>query len=376
MAPPNSRMSTSSILPSGGLLNPPTTPLLLGGGAGVVELNRPVVIAITVLALVGSFIILVFLFKRLLGPKSSPLPPKQPLAHHRGTESKYLPRPYFPRKSVRFDQADWHGSDTPSSRPSRVASFRTVDSSVTLSSSYRSSWIPTLPKIEGSGQLSVESNSDDHSSATKYHISTARLAHSASRSRSRQQLSPKGSMASSRSVSTRSVNTIRGAPHSPHSNIQIILPVPLAPQLRSHMVVDPSVVQSGRGLVGQGCIADRWVAAPIRTTCWHSCSDQNLSVVDVSPGWEASLRFGQKDHRSLDAVDHLRRQEPQTRSRGRTPSNHALQRRPPGLGDLTSFPRPLNNQTRSFIANFRDPRDGRGILISTLSRSIFIHSIT
>ena len=325
---------------------------------GAIELNRPVVTVIAVLALVGSFI-LASLFRCLFRPKSSPLPPKQPLAHHKGTESKYLPRPYYPRKSMRFDQADWYGSYTSSSRPSRMASFRTVSSSATLPPSYRSSWIPTLPKIEGSGQLSVESNSDDHVSTTKYYVSTARLAHSASRSRSRQQLSSKGSMASSRSISTRSVNTIRGAPHSPYNNIQIVLPVPLAPQLRGHMVADPSAIQSGKGLLELGCAVDQWMAAPIRTTSWHSRSDQSLSEADVSPGRETSLRFGQKDH--CPSVDRLRQPESQTRSSGQTYSHRALQRRSLGLGDVMSSPRPLDNQTRSFRANFRDPRDGQGV---------------
>ena len=253
-----------------------------------------------------------------------------------------------------------------------MVSFRTVDSSVTLSSSYCSSRIPTLPKIEGSGQLSVQSDSDDHVSTTRYHVSTARLAHSASRSRSRQQLSPKGSMTSSCSVSTRSVNTIRGAPHSPHSNIQIVLPAPLSPQLRGHMVADPSVIQSGRGLLGLGCTTDRWVTAPVRTTSWHSeRSDQSLSVVGVSPRREASLRFGQEGHRSSDNLDRLRRQESQTRSRGRTSSHHTLQRQSLGLGDFMSSPQLFNNQPRSFRTNFRNPRDGRGILIPTPSEFIF-----
>jgi len=368
MVPPNGRVFTSSILPPGGLLHPSATPLFLYNGVGVIRLSKPVIIVIGVFGLVCSFIIFVLLFKYFLHPTSSPLPQKQPLAHHREREFKYLPRPYFPRNSTRLDQADRYGSDTSPLRPSRMSSFRTVDSSVTASSGYHSSLTPTLPQNYWSGQLSVEPNSDDHVSTIQHYVSTARLAHSASLSRSKQQLSRKSPTASTRSVSPRSVNTIRGAPHSPYSNIQIVLPTPLAPQLWGHMIADPLAIQSRGGLLEQGGITDRWMAAPIRTTSWHSRPNQDPSVVDASPEREASLSSGQ----SSDNVDQLSQPESQTRPRGRTSSRHPIQRLSLGLEDPTPSPQSPDDQTQPFRVKFQDPRDGQGTLMSTRSKSILI----
>ena len=346
MAPPNGRVFTGYVLPSGGLLHSSATPPLLDNGVNVIKLTKPVIIVIVVLGLVGSFIIVVLLFRRLLRPKSSPFPPKQPLAHHREREFKYLPHPYFPRKSMILDQVDRYESDMVSMRPSRMPSFRTVDSSITSSSSYHSSWNPTLPQNYWPGQLSVESDSDYHVSATQHHVFTTCLARPIPLSRSRQQISWKGSVASTRSISMRSVNTIRGTPHSPYSNIQIVLPTPLAPQLRDHMIANPSAIQSSGGLLEQGGITDRWMTAPMRTASWHSPRpDRDLSMVYALPRRETSLNSGQQDHRSSVSIDQLRRSGSQTRPRGRTSSLRPIQRLSLGLGDPTPSSQSPDNQT-------------------------------
>ena len=158
-----------------------------------------------------------------------------------------------------------------------MPSFQTDRSSGTLSSSYRSFPIPPSPPTNvfyPSGLPSASSHSDEHASVT--------YPRPASQYRSRLHLSHKNSTSSMCSTftyaSTRSANTIRGAPHSPHSDIQIILPTPLAPQLQNHMVVSLQQLrlsefscESCGVLAGQGGTSvDRWMAAPSRTTSHRS----------------------------------------------------------------------------------------------------------
>ena len=171
-------------------------------------------------------------------------------------------------------------------------------------------------------------------------------------------------------VSTRSINTIRGAPHSPYSNIQIILPVPLAPQLRNHMIENPSVIQWGGGSLEQGSITDRWVTTPIRTTSWRSSSDQSLSIGDAFPGREASPSSKQQDSRSSDNTDQLRRPESPTRPKGRTSSRYPTQRQPLGLGYPTPTPQSPSTQALSTRTTSRDHRGGQGTFVSTSLRKI------
>ena len=355
-------------------MNSSTTSLFPDSGVSVTKLSKPVIIVIAVSGLAGSFVVIVLLFRCFFRPKCSPLPPKQPLAPYRERESKYPSRPHLPHESTGLDQVCSHGSDT--SSPSRVPSFRTTGSFGTLSSGYRSSRIPTpLNDVPyRPGQLSVESNSDEHPFITQHYVPSTRPARSVSLSRSRQHLSRKGSMASTRSastyVSTRSINTIRGAPHSPYSDIQIILPVPLAPQLRNYMIENPSVIQWGGGSLEQGGITDRWVMTPIRTTSWRSSSDQGLSIGDTFPWREASSSSKQRDNRSSDNMDHLRRPESPTRPKGRTSSRHPIQRQPLGLGDPTTAPQSPGNQALSTKTTSRDHRGGQGTFVSASSRKI------
>jgi hypothetical protein len=179
----------------------------------------------------------VFILRR--HPKFPPLPPAQPLAHYMGRGSGHLPQPYLPHKSMESDQDSHNLSEKASLVPLCILNFRSIDSSSTPSFTYRPAFGPPTPATTAAKSpcpLSVESQSDGHASTTELHTTTTRLARSSSlsRSRSRRNLSRKPSTAiSNRTVSThmRSMNTIRGAPHCSHNNIDIVIPAPLAPQL-------------------------------------------------------------------------------------------------------------------------------------------------
>jgi len=121
---PHQGQAVGSLLPRGGPLDSSATSFLLNHGVGVIELSKAVIITIVALSLVGFFIVPLLLFRCFLRPKSTPLPPKQPLAYHRGRESRCFPYPYIPRKRMRFDQVGCYGNGTSSLRPSRVPSFR------------------------------------------------------------------------------------------------------------------------------------------------------------------------------------------------------------------------------------------------------------
>lgn len=223
-----------------------------GGGA----LSSTTVIIIAVSCSVGG-LVLGFVMWRILRAcrsTSAPLPPVQPLARHREE---------YPQHSDKSRISVWNAerggnrlqvfpSDQASDDPlfsSRHASFQTDDSEPMVSSpvlpypnpAFKASWggrdssplgsmnststVESIPLPQGASSHSLphaQSMPSDMNSATA----------SSSRPIPRQarpSLPRPVSSASYNSATNR--NTIRGSPHGPHSNIQIVLPSPLSPQL-------------------------------------------------------------------------------------------------------------------------------------------------
>ena len=104
-------------------------------------------------------------------------------------------------------------------------------------------------------------------------------------------------------ASTRPVSVIRGAPHSALSNIQIVLPAPLAPQLQNYMVTIPSVAGT------------------------FSNSELNLSTQDILRSQKTSLSSGHRLRRSSDAMDRRQNRRPSSEAGAlpAAPSNHTSQ---------------------------------------------------
>lgn len=241
----------------------------LDKGMAVVELSKTLIIVIAASGSVVYVALLFFIFKCLGRSKSAPLPPIQPLAHQRERESKYISYPDTPRRSMVTDQVSLFGSRT-SSKPSLLPSYRTDESSIAPFSSYHSPPpLPPLPTdiVYWPGAQSVESGSDEQPPS---------LGHARPRKHSRSNSLPSAST----HVSTRSARTgIRGAPHSRHSQVEVVLPTPLAPGLQHHMVTDPSVIETKDGFTST---SDPWIKAPNRSTSWRAKSDQSLPVSDAS----------------------------------------------------------------------------------------------
>lgn len=124
--------------------------------------------------------------------------------------------------------------------------------------------------------------------------------HSSVNSRGRTRpLSMAPSVSSMRSTSrtvrsTRSMTTIRGPPHSPHSHVEIVLPVPLAPQPRSapgNYYDEARDVLSGLSNATRPTFCDPWLAV----------SRDNVSM-SRSPSRERLVRSGSSRSESTQSL--------------------------------------------------------------------------
>ncbi|ESK98410.1 hypothetical protein Moror_160 [Moniliophthora roreri MCA 2997] len=179
-------------------------------------------IIIAVCASVGFVIVLIslrLLYRRLVRAKPAPLPPIQPLAHHRETHVSRLS--LSPYKATAASHVSLVSKDrlTPTadnSLPLPIPSFHTHDSSLSLTSSDE----PSSPETPPPPTLSSFSTQSHASIATTtYHESR----HSPNRPRSRPD-----SYTSMASTTRTSHSIRRGLPHDPQNQLQIVLPAPLA----------------------------------------------------------------------------------------------------------------------------------------------------
>ena len=129
-----------------------------------------------------------------------------------------------------------HESDAclfkPSGDPSSQTSDESVGSPLSTTPSFSA---PPSPKTHLTSQSSPATAEEKQASVTLQYVPTARQARSASRAGSRRPRSRVISTASAQTtfinLSARRVSATRGAPHPALSNVHIVLPLPLAPQL-------------------------------------------------------------------------------------------------------------------------------------------------
>ena len=281
-----------------------------------------ITIIIIVLGSVGGvFITLLFwhlLFRSSRSSRSAPLPPVQALVHEREQQlaaftvhqNTSVPRIFFddrPSSPVRHR----HGSNVSliphienssannSYRGVSLYTHETDDGVEGASTSHGNPLHPSAPHFSpphppfNASSASLPSSNDHTSEPTSL---TPVGSTSASPSRSARRPNPRSrprpfsvvSNGTSHTATTaRSRSSIRAAPHAPHSNVQIVLPAPLAPDLY------PSVAdEHGRKfLVGDVAYGDNWRS---------SLADKWISVGQQSSHPEPMSVKRQSSHDSME----------------------------------------------------------------------------
>ncbi|KAL0950904.1 hypothetical protein HGRIS_007663 [Hohenbuehelia grisea] len=264
---------------------------------------------IAVCVTIGGIVLILVTFRvvqRILARRAEavPLPPVQPLAHHRemrlaqleaGYDSN-LPTPTTLGRNGSNVSLLVHEKPKAHKYPSRHASFAhsdaTLDSPRAMPPATEPldpSLVPPTPKFHSARSSFVSSGSDTDASSPMFtppetpgmsHVSPiipppptawAKPLPSAPirRASTLQKIRPP-SVTGSASNSTRSA--IRGPPHSRHSLVQIVLPAPLAPELYPYMRDDQSIYSSSRvSLNGdlesaRMSVVDQWASLPTRSS--------------------------------------------------------------------------------------------------------------
>ncbi|KAG5648147.1 hypothetical protein DXG03_006101 [Asterophora parasitica] len=183
-------------------------------------LSRTTTVIVAVCAAVAGLLLVLFAFNFLRSRRrrpTAPLPPVQPLAHRRLTKYESY-----------YDTPLLHSASRP---PSSVAPESPLP-------------VPVFPAASASASsISSSSRSDPNnpappprpaSSASVASYNNPALSHFPSRT------------------------TLRGVPHAPHNNVQIVMPAPLAPSLqRSHSRTSIRRTDSDRI-----SLVDKWVPVP------------------------------------------------------------------------------------------------------------------
>jgi hypothetical protein len=263
--------------------------------------NRTLLIVICVVAAVGGLIFTIIFIRtfriifRLDQYRPSPLPPIQPLAHHREQQVAL----FVERNGSDSTPATWYGSyltiptsdsmpkggseisllhrDPSSTSPSVSLGFSessTTDEATVLSSAKPlelppPSSFPDNPSLEVAESQPMPTTLRSHTSQStnSTHLTTARpRPQSASRPRPVSM-----SSVTSTALTPRNSRIIRGPPHGPHSKVQVVLPTPLAPSLYAHMASDdPSRKRHSIGFTPDGSkrlsVVDQWAQIPIRSS--------------------------------------------------------------------------------------------------------------
>ncbi|KAI0321117.1 hypothetical protein OF83DRAFT_1168717 [Amylostereum chailletii] len=214
-------------------------------------------IIIAVVASLGALVLFFALWRLVRGcrRRSAPLPPVQPLAHHREhqlaqfVEHKVATSESTARPETWLTPASSSNLALLPPTPARQLSLSTQESASSEHDHPLSlygeplqppnpSFFPDARPVSGSSSTlssSAGASSDPSSPSTQSPNSAS------SRTRRVSTLSASTSRTSNTTHTSRSRSTYRAfprpaAPHAPHSNIQIVLPTPLAPDLYPHMV--------------------------------------------------------------------------------------------------------------------------------------------
>ncbi|KAJ7462625.1 hypothetical protein B0H11DRAFT_1815615 [Mycena galericulata] len=232
--------------------------------------HTTLVIIIAVAAAVGTPILLLVLYRVLRRPaQPAPLPPKQELARYRENhpnvpesrpqtwyDSGFLsasPSAFAASKSSLLPPDSRGGS--PFRRPSLIMSESPSDDIPHLAAAVPMESVLRLPNLSFDTSSTSLSTAETGAS-TPDSPTPPKQSRSSSSVRPYRRSRPLSvGSASSSAISRNSRNTIRGVPHGPHSQVQIVLPAPLAFNDRISLYETPSRLS----------LVDQWAPMAVRS---------------------------------------------------------------------------------------------------------------
>ena len=283
-------------------------PLILARTAGRfgLGLSRTSLIIIIVCGSVGTSLLFLIIFRlfqrtfRLREFRSAPLPPIQPLAHHRELHlAQFVDRigggsrpatwydfshltvpPVFGSTSSSGSHVSLLHSDSLAVHsPASIGIFDRSNTSVDAlvmnpqSPSYLDNPNPIQPayaEVASLPDTPYSNTSSSHcNSITNNNLVPPSRSRSTSRPRSRPR--PLSMTSTSATLTHRTSRTIRGTPHGPHSNVEIVLPTPLSSSLRPavdlqsrrHTVMDGDTLDRSSSRLS---VVDKWATLPVRSS--------------------------------------------------------------------------------------------------------------
>ncbi|KAK0465360.1 uncharacterized protein EV420DRAFT_1514005 [Desarmillaria tabescens] len=343
-------------------------------------ISKQTIIIIAVCAAVGGLILLAIVVRIIRSAyarsaaQTAPLPPVQPLAHHREHqlakfyrsntsrpsttyESSNLtaPRPFASDvSSVRTSKASLLVPDSPGpSSPSRHASslnacdmaedislnnapmdldvpnpsfqVSTRASSSTIGSSENSHTPPETPALQSSGSMSRLPHSQTRSS-------------SSARPPSARRPRPLSLASSTHTVASKSsrTNLRTGVPHGPHNQVQIVLPAPLAPSIYPNDEITP-YRHIDDGGYSRLSVVDQWAPRTYRSE-GSLTGESRRSVGSTDPRPSTSSQASV--HSQSLPSRHPRRMNSNLSNLSSNPSHHASPATPPTPSSSTYHPPP------------------------------------
>ena len=232
-------------------------------------------------AVLVTFLCLYFLSRWSRSQRSTPLPPRQDLVHEREQQlaaftehlNTSVPRVFIDaRPSASGVRQSSNASLIPHvdslspNNPYRVSFYETDDGTEGQSHTHVNPLQPPTPRFSArhssnsASSTSLPSSNDHPSEPTSPAV---KRSSSASPSQSQRRPNPRprprpfsvvSNATSHTGITVRSRSSMRGAPHAPHVNVQIVLPAPLAPDL-----YPPVIDELGRrSLVSNTTYSDSW----------------------------------------------------------------------------------------------------------------------
>jgi hypothetical protein len=215
--------------------------------------HTTLIIIIAVSVSVGGLLLTIIIWRfvsRLLRPESAPLPPRQSLVHLRELHIAE----FTEYKDASVPQILTNGS------------YIHETDETTLGSSDGDQLHPPSPQFFSSrtppsgSSSSLPSSNDDSALSSGAATPPTQISTSGSLSpSSRRAMNPSMPRPlSTFSTTTSSRQSIRAAPHAPHSNVQVILPAPLAPGLYEGTASDGSLLQRTLTRNSTYSVQDSW----------------------------------------------------------------------------------------------------------------------